>query len=118
MSDSESRTLRRWALFVAAGQLILTLAVALVTGGRAGRAEAAAEVRSTAQAVVRDEWLTRLEAETKRIAAEAATSAAERAVREAVTPLAIESAAHRAMDDQRHADLERRIDRAERPRGR
>lgn len=85
-----------------------------VGGGQAGWAEAAAEVRATAQAVVREEWLSRLSAETQRIAAEAATHAAERAVREAVTPLAIES----AVAAQRQAELERRLDRVERARAR
>ncbi len=110
MSDAESRTLKRWMAAIAAAQLVVSGGLGVLAGGRVGRAEASTETRAVARDVVREEWLTRLEAETKRIASEAA---AERAVREAVTPIAIDVARADVRDAERREGLHGRGTRTE-----
>ncbi len=103
---------KKWAILFAAGQLAVScggVAVAVVASGRVARTEAREETRGIARDVVREEWLTRLEAETKRIAADAASTAADRAVREAVMPWVVQQASHKSADDQRQRETERRI---------
>jgi hypothetical protein len=116
LSDHESRGLKRWMLAVAVVQLVMGTGLAAAVASRTARVEAQAETRGIAQDVVRQEWLTRLEAETRRVAAEAAGAAADKAVREAVIPIAVSTASHNAMDDQRQHETERRIEALERAR--
>jgi hypothetical protein len=113
MSDGETRTLKRWLVVIAGANALVaagSLVLASVAGARAGHAEAATEVRVAAKDVLREEWMVRLEAETRRIATEAASAAADKAVRDAVGPVALEVAVHRAMDEQRQRETERRVE--------
>lgn len=106
MSHDDLGRLKRWALGLMALQLLVSTGVGALTS----RIVAQAETRAIAEDEVRKAWVARLEAETRRIATEAASAAARQAVVDVVTPIAVETAAHRAMDDQRQHDVERRVE--------
>lgn len=85
-----------------------------VVGALAGASKAEAKVREVAQQTVHEEWLARLEQETKKIAADAAEQAAARAVQAAVVPMIKELATHTGQDEERNKRLDRMETRIER----
>jgi hypothetical protein len=101
--NDDLRLMKRFLLIASVVQVLLGLAV----GSVAATARAETKVREVAAQVVREEWLARLESETKRIAADAAERAAERAVASSVVPLIRESAAFHAEQNAKHDEVNR-----------
>lgn len=108
MSREERGTLRMTAILT-----IAQLVVGAVAGAITGTFRAQAEVRAVARDVVNEQWLISLQDRTTQIAAHAAREAAERAIRESVTPQLIEMRAHVAKDDERQVRADQRQDRTE-----
>lgn len=109
-------TQKKSVLFISVASLVISTVsvasasvLASASGARAARAEIETQTRNIAHDVVREEWLKNLAEETKKIASDAARDAADRAIREAVVPMALRAEQNYTTDLIEHKDLYRRL---------
>ncbi len=93
--------------------LLVSTLITTIFGGIAGAVtgtfQARAEVKSVATEVVREQWLTTLQAQTTTIAAAAARQAVSDAIRDAVLPIDASRREHEAMDNERQNRVDTEI---------